>query len=311
MTDAVPLLVAAMSFGCVAIVVFVVGRHLSSQATMQRRLPIPTSTSGGGDLSATVVPNFFLAALAEKVDEKRFGIEGPIRSKLRRDLVRAGFFSDYAIRLYILSRLAVVLVLPTCIYVLAQIFFNEYGTYSKLAVTALSVLIAVLGPDAYIRRRQTNLQQEYRIAFPDLIDMLVVCTDAGLSLNGAFARIQPEVSKGSRALGMNLLLLGAEMRAGRSTADALGTFAERLNLDEARAFVLLLRQSVELGTDIGDALRVYSTEMRGKRLLRAEETANKLPVKMVIPLGAFLFPVILMLVLLPVILRLLAVARQM
>jgi tight adherence protein C len=138
--------------------------------------------------------------------------------------------------------------------------------------------------------------------------MLVVCTDAGLSLNAAFVRIQSEVSKQSRALAINLMLLGAETRAGRSTQDALGTFADRLNLDEARAFVILLRQSVELGTDIGEALRVYSNEMRGKRILRAEETANKLPVKMVIPLGAFIFPVILMLVLLPVILRLMAVA---
>ena len=308
MTELVPLVVAAMSFGCVAIVVFVVGRYLSSQATMHRRLPITTSTLGSADLSGSVVPNYFLASLAEKLNEKKFGIEGPIRTKLRRDLIRAGYFSDYAIRLYILARLAVVLVLPTLTYIFIQIFFSQSGTYQRLAVVAISALIAVLGPDAYIKRRQTALQQEYRLTFPDLIDMLVVCSDAGLSLNGAFARIQPEVSKQSRALAMNLMLLGAETRAGRSTQDALGTFADRLNLDEARAFVILLRQSVELGTDIGEALRVYSNEMRGKRLLRAEETANKLPVKMVIPLGAFIFPVILMLVLLPVILRLLAVA---
>ena len=104
------------------------------------------------------------------------------------------------------------------------------------------------------------------------------------------------------------MFLGAETRAGRSTADALGTFADRLNLDEARAFVIMLRQSLELGTDIGEALRVFSDEMRAKRLLRAEETANKLPVKMVIPLGGLIFPVILMVVMLPVIIRLLAVA---
>jgi tight adherence protein C len=310
MIEVVPLVVAAMSFGCVAIVVFVVGRHLSSQATMHRRLPIPTSALGGADLSEDVVPNFFLASLAEKVDEKTFGIEGPLRIKLRRDLMRAGYFSDYAIRLYILARLALVLVLPTFTYVFAQIFFSQYGSYAKLAVVGVSALIAVLGPDAYVKRRQSALQQEYRLTFPDLIDMLVVCTDAGLSLNGAFARIQPEVSKQSRALGMNLMLLGAETRAGRSTQDALGAFADRLNLDEARAFVILLRQSLELGTDVGEALRVYSDEMRGKRLLRAEETANKLPVKMVIPLGAFIFPVILMLVLLPVILRLIAVGSR-
>ena len=180
-----------------------------------------------------------------------------------------------------------------------------------LAVLAVVALIAILGPDAYIARRQTLRQQEYRLAFPDLIDMLVVCTDAGLSLDAAFARINPEVAKQSRALGINLTLLGAETRAGRSTADALGTFADRLNIDEVRAFVITLRQSLELGTDIGDALRVFSDEMRAKRLLRAEETANKLPVKMVLPLGGFIFPVILMLILLPVMLRLMAVTGQM
>ena len=105
------------------------------------------------------------------------------------------------------------------------------------------------------------------------------------------------------------MLLGAETRAGRTTADALGTFADRLNLDEARAFVILLRQSLDLGTDIGDTLRVFSDEMRTKRLLRAEETANKLPVKMVIPLGGLIFPVILMVVLIPVVIRLLQIAQ--
>jgi tight adherence protein C len=308
MSEMVPLLVAAMAFGCVAILVFVLGRYMSMQASMHRRLPISAAASLSTDLSENVVPNFFLASLAEKVDEKKFGIEGPIRVKLRRNLIRAGYFSDHAVRLYILARLALVLVVPIFVYIFGQIFFGQ-SFYLSMGSTAVSALIAILGPDAYIARRQRLLQQEYRIAFPDFIDMLVVCTDAGLSLNGAFARIQPEISKQSRALGMNLKLLGAETRAGRSTVDALGTLADRLDLDEVRAFVILLRQSIELGTDIGEALRVYSDEMRHKRLLRAEETANKLPVKMVLPLGGFIFPVILMLILLPVILRLMAVAR--
>jgi tight adherence protein C len=307
MLEMVPLLVAVLAFGCVAIIVFVVARYLASEATMHRRLPIRASTSQGADLSENVVPIFFLAALAEKLDEKKFGIEGPIRTKLRRDLIRAGYFSDHAIRLYIILRLALVVLLPAITYILMQIFFSGTGFFASLGITAVSAFIAVLGPDAYIARRQRLLQQEYRIVFPDLVDMLVVCTDAGLSLNAAFARIEPEVSKASRALGMNLALLGAESRAGRSTADALGTFADRLHLDETRAFVILLRQSLELGTDIGEALRVFSDEMRGKRLLRAEETANKLPVKMVLPLGGLIFPVILIVVLLPVMLRLMAV----
>jgi tight adherence protein C len=202
-----------------------------------------------------------------------------------------------------------VLVLPLAVYICIEIFFSPVNFYVMLGVLALAAFIAILGPDAYIARRQTLRQREYRLVFPDLIDMLVVCTDAGLSLDAAFARINPEVAKQSRALGTNLTLLGAETRAGRSTADALGTFADRLNIDEVRAFVITLRQSLELGTDIGDALRVFSDEMRAKRLLRAEETANKLPVKMVLPLGGFIFPVILLLILLPVILRLTAIVR--
>jgi tight adherence protein C len=304
MGDMTPLLVAVMAFGCVSIIIFVVGRYVSSQATMHRRLPISVSTS---QRSESVVPNFFLASLAGRLDEKKFGIEGPIRTKLRRDLIRAGFFSDQAIQIYIFLRLVLVLVLPPVTYIVIQIFFSPVNFYVMLAVIAVAALIAILGPDAYIARRQRLRQQEYRLVFPDLIDMLVVCTDAGLSLDAAFARINPEVAKQSRALQMNLTLLGAENRAGRSTADALGTFADRLNIDEVRAFVITLRQSLELGTDIGDALRVFSDEMRTKRLLRAEETANKLPVKMVMPLGGFIFPVILMLIMFPVIIRLLAI----
>jgi len=92
----------------------------------------------------------------------------------------------------------------------------------------------------------------------------------------------------------------AEVRAGRSTIDALESLAERLAMDEANSFVLVLRQSLELGSDIGDTLRVFSDEMRDKRVLRAEESANKLPVKMSLPLGLFIFPVVLLVVTLPV-----------
>jgi tight adherence protein C len=83
--------------------------------------------------------------------------------------------------------------------------------------------------------------------------------------------------------------------------------ADRLGLDEAGSFVAMLRQSIELGSDIGDALRVFSDEMRDKRLLRAEEKANKLSVKMVIPLGLFIFPVVLLVTILPVMIKLMRV----
>src|SRR5512139_1967213 len=105
MLEIMPLLVAVMLFVCVTVIVFVAGRYLASQASMQRRLPVAGSQSASlSEGSEGVVPNFFVASLAGKFDEKKFGIEGPLRTKLRRDLLRAGYFSDAAIRLYIFSR---------------------------------------------------------------------------------------------------------------------------------------------------------------------------------------------------------------
>jgi len=242
-------------------------------------------------------------------NEKRFKVEGPVRSKLRQDLLRAGFFHANAINYYIFWRIGLVLALPVLGYAIAVILLYDYGPLAKLGLVVLMTVLAILGPDAYIARRQRLLTDEYATTFPDLLDLMVVCVDAGLGLEAALDRISREMIKKSRALGMNLLLLGAENRAGRSTIDALASFADRLGLDEARAFVGTLRQSIELGSDVGDALRVFGDEMRDKRLLRAEEQANKLPVKMVIPLGLFIFPVILLVILLPVIVKLTTVFR--
>jgi tight adherence protein C len=220
--------------------------------------------------------------------------------------MRAGYFSDEAIRYYVLARIGLVIALPIITYVFSVIFLGRFA-YADVVLVAVSAVVAVAGPDAFIARTQRHLQQQNRIIFPDLLDMLVVCIDAGLSLDASFGRIRPEAAKRSRSLGSNLAMLGAETRAGRSTADALDSFADRVNLDEVRAFVMALRQSLELGMDVGDALRTFSDEMRDKRFLRAEETANKLPVKMVIPLGTCIFPVILLVMMLPVAIRFLSV----
>lgn len=310
MLEMAPLLITIIAFVSVTGVIFVIGRYFAGQAAISRRLPVPASTSHNAGIPGSSSAGF-LSSWVGKIDERKFGIEGVLRSKLRRELIRAGYFSDAAIRFYIVARLGLVLLLPTAVFVVAKLVAPQINIYLNLLLVAVSALIGILGVDAYIKHRQGALQHEHRLVFPDLIDMLVVCTDAGLSLDAAFARIFPEVAKQSHTLAANLAIIGAETRAGRAMVDALDGFADRLNLDEARAFVIMLRQSVELGTDIGDALRVFSDEMRGKRLLRAEETANKLPVKMTLPLGVFIFPVILMVIMVPVVIKLLSVAQQM
>jgi tight adherence protein C len=150
------------------------------------------------------------------------------------------------------------------------------------------------------------LQLECRIAFPDISIFWSYVSTPGLA---ALDRISGDISRHNRHLGANLQIMGAEMRAGRSTIDALASLADRLGLDEARSLAAMLRQSIELGTDVGDALRAFSDEMRDRRLLRAEERANQLPVKMVGPLGLFIFPVILGIAMVPVIIRLVTVLQ--
>lgn len=303
MFEVTPLLIAFIAFVAVTTSIIVLGRAFSHQASVQRRLPLPINpTAIQGEIPATNP----LSLLINKLDEKKLGINSALRAKIRRELVRAGYFSDEAVRNYVLAKFGLVVLLPILAYLFSEVFIGPFG-YLNLAIVAGSAFIAISGPDAFIARAQRHLQHQYRVVFPDLLDMLVVCIDAGLSLDAAFGRIRPEVEKRSRALGFNLGIVGTETRAGRSTPDALDRFADRVNLDEVRAFVLALRQSIELGTDIADALRVFSDDMRDRRLLRAEENANKLPVKMVVPLGAFIFPVILLSMMLPVVIRFLEV----
>jgi tight adherence protein C len=297
-----PIFVSFIAFVAVASMTLIVGRILLQQAYIQRRLPAPVlAKEMTSESPSTNRVSFLTRAITEKIG----GGDSALRTKLRRELIRAGYFSDDFINYYILGKIAIVILLPILAYTFSEIFIGRFG-YLNLLLIVAATFLGIAGPEAFIARCQRHLQYQYRIVFPDLLDMLVVCVDAGLSLDASFARAQPEVAKRSSALGKNLAILGSETRAGKTTADALDRFADRINLDEIRAFVLAIRQSIELGTDISDALRVFSDEMRDRRILRAEETANKLSVKMVIPLGLCIFPVILLSIMLPVVIRLLS-----
>jgi tight adherence protein C len=298
------LLITILAFGAVAIGVYAIGQFVAVQLRVRQRI----EAQGRDAESAPGLASGFDTLVSTVFDEKRFGVEGSVRTKLRRELIGAGFFHVDAIKYYIFARIATVAVLAVVALLIQQLLVNSEW-YLKFGLMAVVMLLAVVGADAYIARRKRKLHVAYRIAFPDMLDLLVVCIDAGLSLESALDRISGEIARQNRYLGANLQMMGSEMRAGRSTIDALSSLADRLGLDEARSLAAMLRQSIELGTDVGDALRAFSDEMRDRRLLRAEERANQLPVKMVGPLGLFIFPVILGIAMVPVIIRLLTVLK--
>ncbi|TIO55666.1 MAG: type II secretion system F family protein, partial [Mesorhizobium sp.] len=158
-------------------------------------------------------------------------------------------------------------------------------------------------PSVMLDRFENGQKQIYRRGFPDFMDMMITCADAGMSLEAAVERVSQELAGTHKWLGIQLAIMNLQLRAGKPLREALRDLADRIGLDEARSLAVLFRQSEELGTSLTEALRVYSDEMRSQRILRAEERANSLPVKMMVPLGICIFPVVMMILMLPVIIR--------
>lgn len=222
---------------------------------------------------------------------------------LRHRLRVAGFLSTQAIGILYLCRFAVGLALPVVVLI-AYPYFSPDATFTfTVGMAIAATLLGFYLPNAWLDRRVRLIQQKHRQGFPEMLDLLVVCTEAGIGIEAAIDRVGRELTHLYPHLATQIHMLNLELRAGRSLPEALERFADYLGIDEARSFATLIQQSQELGTSLVEALRVYSDEMRDKRLARAEEKAHALPAKLVLPLGFCIFPVMLVVTMLPVILR--------
>jgi tight adherence protein C len=140
-------------------------------------------------------------------------------------------------------------------------------------------------------------------AFPNSLDLMAVCVEAGMGLDSSLNRIAEEIEIDNKTLSDELKLLNLELRAGRSRKQALEDFAMRSDLEDVRSFTTLLIQADKFGTSIAESLRVYSDTFRTKRYQRAEEIAAKLPVKLIFPLVFFIFPSLFVVILGPAVIR--------
>jgi tight adherence protein C len=224
-------------------------------------------------------------------------------SLLRRRLVCAGYYRPAAIGFYYAARIGLAALFIVLFAFAAPIISTRLPEQIMPIFGIAGAAIAFYFPDLWIRMRTSSLQTEYREGFPDALDLLVVCVEAGLSLDAAINRVGQEIGHAHPALAENFAMMALELRAGGTRADALRNLAERMGIDEVRSMVTLLLQSEELGTSIADALRLYADDMRSMRMLRAETKAHALPVKLALPLGFFVFPTMLIVILLPVMIR--------
>ncbi|TGP48453.1 type II secretion system F family protein [Mesorhizobium sp. M2D.F.Ca.ET.223.01.1.1] len=223
---------------------------------------------------------------------------------LEAKLFRAGFYSSSAPVIYTLCRLGCVAIGFLLMYaLLSKVLPPRLPGIFAFAGAGLIGLGCIVIPSIMLDRFENTQKQIYRRAFPDFMDMMITCADAGMSLEAAVERVSQELAGTHKWLGIQLTIMNLQLRAGKPLREALRELADRIGLDEAKALAVLFRQSEELGTSLTDALRVYSAEMRDQRILQAEERANSLPVKMTIPLGLCIFPVVLMIIMLPVIIR--------
>jgi tight adherence protein C len=170
------------------------------------------------------------------------------------------------------------------------------------ALILFSIMLASLGlfgPAALLGRRIRARQIQLEDEFPDALDLMVVCVEAGLSLEAAFVRVSQEIEGSRPMIADALRRVTEEWQAGRARSDALRAMASRVNTENVKAFAALLIQTDSLGTSIAQSLRTFSTEMRQTRFLKAEEKAMRIPVLMTIPLVVCILPVIVTALMLP------------
>ena len=226
------------------------------------------------------------------------------RTRLERELVSAGFFGPRSVVWFQSIRMSLIAGLPLILYPLLVYFGPEMQTTTQIGLAAASGAIGFLLPGRYLAYRQKAMRDECRDGFPDFMDLMLVCAEAGLSPRAAVDRISREIAQTYPFLGANLYLMSLELRAGSTLGEAMEGLARRTKVEEVINLGLLLQQSEQLGTSLTDSLRVYSDEMRDKRITRAEEKAHALPVKLTLPLGIYIFPVMLVVIALPILVRL-------
>jgi tight adherence protein C len=220
---------------------------------------------------------------------------------LRRRLVLAGIYDPRAVGYFFLARTAMAIGLGLAVFFFAPL---QEGSSVYWLLVGLGGIVGYLAPSLYVDRRIAQRRIEHRAGFPDFMDLLVVCADAGLSMEASLDRVSRELGVSYPSLTANVHMANLEIRAGRTLSEALEHLADRLGLEEARSFATLIQQSDELGSSVTEALRVYSDDMRHKRLSRAEEKAYSLPAKLSVPMMVCIFPVLFVVILLPVIVRL-------
>ncbi len=212
------------------------------------------------------------------------------RDNVRRQIVRAGIRSPQALQIFYATKALLAVALPMMV-VIGSRWFPEIETRSAFMYAMVASGVGLLGPNYVLRKLVDRRIKSLTNGFPDALDLLVVCVEAGLGLAAAIQRVADELDISHPELAFELSTVSAEVRAGMPREQALRNLADRTGVSDIRGLVGLLVQTMRFGTSVSDALRVYSGEFRDKRMQRAEEQAAKMGTLLVFPLVFCMFPV--------------------
>lgn len=197
-------------------------------------------------------------------------------------LRQAGYQSQDAVRFFHFAQFALgILGLLLAFIFLVVLGKGEgFSTQKMMIYTIVPGLAGYYLPTYWITRRVEARKEEITSGFPDCLDLMLVCVEAGQSLDQSIVRVARELQASYPSLAQEFDVVAYEMKAGKDKSAVLGDLGERCGVQDVSSFVTVLIQSSTFGTSISEALRVYASEMRDKRVMRAEEAANKLPTKM-------------------------------
>ena len=210
-------------------------------------------------------------------------------SRNRLLFLRAGFRHRNTPIVFLGSKLLLAPALPAAFY-LAQIFYFHMPSAYAILIAFMLVIIGLYLPHMWLKMKISRRKKKIIEGFPDALDLLVVCVEAGMGLDSAISRVAAEMELTNKPISEEFKMLNMELRAGRTRRDALKGLSARTDLDEVSTLATLIIQTDKFGTSVGSALRVHSDSMRTKRYQRAEERAAKIPTKLIFPLLLFIFP---------------------
>jgi tight adherence protein C len=294
--DLINYLLLGLVFGAVVLGVLAIAPLFSRKVDLAKRLggagTVAAGARAGGPTLRDDSSKNLWARLVAEVESRGISLNDDKAPVLAERLMLAGYSQPYAVRAFVLIRTVLTLVLPALTYgFLIATGSSMTGTKFYLVVMG-SALLGLYLPNVIVSGRADRRMTEILNGFPDALDLMLVCVEAGLGIDACFARVGEEIVNLHPMLAELFAGVSLELRAGRPRADALKNMARRSGVQEIQSFATLVIQSDKLGASIGQALKVYAAEMREGRRMRAEEKAHRLPVLLSVPMVVFLLPVV-------------------